>query len=370
MIIFWVVAALMSAAAAGLVLQRAARASVAVEAEDPAMALYRRQLQEIDELADRGLLADHERRSAHAEAGRRLLGADARAARPWSAGAARVPVFVLAALAPVAALSLYLFTGSPGAPDQPFAARLEQWRTSNPASLDPPKLAAVLKALTAQRPNDPEAFRYLAMASAASGDTAEAARAMRRAIQLAPQRADLWEGLSEVLLVEAQGEVTPQAEAALRQALQRDPKSVMARFHLARGRIEDGDRAGGLAEWRALLADLGDDPRSATLVAAIAEAEKGPAPAPAGPFGGAEQEAIRGMVAGLASRLETAPDDPEGWVRLVRSYAVLGETAARDAALAKARARFAGRADVLGELTAAAQTPPMSPAPPAQESRP
>ena len=39
----------------------------------------------------------------------------------------------------------------------------------------------------------------------------------------------------------------------------------------------------------------------------------------------AEQLAmIEGMVAGLAARLEDSPDDREGWLRLARSYKVLG----------------------------------------------
>ena len=32
------------------------------------------------------------------------------------------------------------------------------------------------------------------------------------------------------------------------------------------------------------------------------------------------------MVEGLAARLKVHPDDPAGWVRLVRAYTVLGET--------------------------------------------
>jgi cytochrome c-type biogenesis protein CcmH len=69
--------------------------------------------------------------------------------------------------------------------------------------------------------------------------------------------------------------------------------------------------------------------------------------------------AIRGMVAGLADRLKTRPDDPEGWVRLVRAYAVLGETAQRDAALKTARTRYAGRPEVLSQLDQAAAAEPM-----------
>jgi hypothetical protein len=47
-------------------------------------------------------------------------------------------------------------------------------------------------------------------------------------------------------------------------------------------------------------------------------------------------------------------------VRLVRAYAVLGETVRRDQTLGQARARFAGRADALAALSAAARAAPAS----------
>ena len=52
-------------------------------------------------------------------------------------------------------------------------------------------------------------------------------------------------------------------------------------------------------------------------------------------------------------------NDPEGWVRLVRSYAVLGDMARRDETLTKAKARFAAQPDVLKALDLAAKTEPM-----------
>jgi cytochrome c-type biogenesis protein CcmH len=45
-------------------------------------------------------------------------------------------------------------------------------------------------------------------------------------------------------------------------------------------------------------------------------------------------------------------------VRLVRAYAVLGESGKRDAALATARTRYAGRPDLLAALAAAARAGP------------
>jgi len=357
MIVFWVAASALAAAAAGLVLFRAAAASQ--PAVDPTSAVYRRQLAEIDELAQRGLIAEDERRSAHAEAGRRLLRAAEAGPETWRTGGT-VPLGILAAagVAAAATLGLYVLVGHPGSADQPFARRLAEWRASDPASLQAPELAAVLERLTQERPDDAEAFRFLAVARGASQDPAGALRAVKRAVQLAPRRADLWELLGQAEIAIGDGAVTPQAEAAFREAARLDPSAFAARFHLARAQIDLGDKAGGVAAWQALLADMpADDPRRGSLVQAIAEAQ-GQASSRPSPAEG-QLGMIRGMVQRLAARLAASPDDPQGWVRLVRAYAVLGDAPRRDAALASAKARFAGRPDVTAELDAAARAEPM-----------
>ncbi|MDP2215214.1 c-type cytochrome biogenesis protein CcmI [Phenylobacterium sp.] len=360
MIVFWIAVGVISAAIAGLVLHRAARAAASGETGDSTLPLYQRQLAEIEDLADRGLIAADERRSAHAEAARRLLSAADASGPAWTATmGGRRTLVALAAAAPVAALGLYLATGSPGYGDQPYAQRLDQWRAAPPTQLDAPRMAAVLRSVTQERPSDPEPLRFLAIAEMASGDAAAAARALRQALRLAPDRADLWESLGEALMVAAEGEVTPQAAAAFQRALEQDPQAATARFHLARGRIEAGEVAQGLAEWRSLLADLPmADPRRPVLQAAIADVSAGPRPTPsaAATVGAPE---ILAMVEGLAARLAVEPDDPEGWVRLVRSYGVLGDAARRDAALSQARARYADNPQILSQLTQAAAAEPM-----------
>lgn len=360
MIAFWVVAGVLSAACAGVILSSSARAAKRAGAADPTTALYRRQLREIDDLADRGLIPETERTTTHAEAARRLLAAADAQGPAWSADTAvRKPILVVAALTPLLALVAYIGVGSPGLPDQPFKSRVATWREADPASLTPPEMAVVLQTLIKERGGDVEAYGYLAQAEMASENPAGAARALRRAIELEPKRADLWEGLGEVLMIEAEGEIAPQAERAFQEALRLDPTSVNARFHLARARIEAGDQKEGLAAWRALAADLpAADPRRAAVQSAIAQAEGQPAPAAAPALGG-QLGAVQGMVASLAARLEESPDDPEGWVRLVRSYAVLGDQANRDAALAKARTKYAANPDVLKALDLAAKTEPM-----------
>jgi len=358
MILFWVVAGVLASAAAGLVLSRAGQAA-REEPVDPTSAVYRRQLAEIDDLADRGLIAEAERKSAHAEAGRRLLGAADAPVQTWAAGS-QGRGFVMAAvvLASAGALGAYVIVGQPGMADAPFTRRLAEWRAADPSSLNPLQLAAVLSRLTRERPNDPEAFYYLAVAEGAAQNPAEAVRAMRHAVQLAPHRADLWELFGQALVAQAGGQVTSEAQQAFREALKRDPKSIAARFHLARAQIDSGDRAAGVAAWRALLADLpADDFRRQPLVEAIAQAEGQPVGKAALPE--AQLAMIQGMVQGLAEKLSSSPDDPEGWVRLVRAYAVLGEAAKRDEALRQARQRYAGKPETLAQLDAAARAEPM-----------
>lgn len=356
MVVFWMAAGLLAVAAAAVILLRAARAAPEPGAEDPTLDVYRRQLSEIDDLAERGLMEPAEREAARAEAGRRLLGAAEASASGWVAPVAQRP-WILAASGVVglAALGGYLVLGQPGAADQPLERRIEAWRSGQLTDLTPPQLAAVLREALKVRP-EVEGFRFLALAEAQSDNPAAAARALRRAVALAPERADLWEMLGLSLLSQSGGEVTPDARDALAQAVRLNPEALAARFHLARGRAASGDREGGVNDLRALARSLpAGDPRLADIDTAIQEATQAPPAAAAGPASGM----INQMVAGLAERLKANPDDPEGWVRLVRSYAVLGDGPKRDAALEQARRRYGARPEVLEQLEKAAATEPM-----------
>lgn len=358
MFAFWIAAAALSAAAGWLMLRGARAASLRAVGEDPAVAVHRRQLAEIDDLATRGLLPESELRTARAEAGRRLLAvADAPVGGPAPVGGRRL-ILVIAALIPLTALGLYWTGGSPGAPDQPFHKRLADWRNGDPSTLDPPRMAALMRAIVVERANDPEAFKNLALAELASGDAMAASAALRRAVGLAPRRADLWAALGETFMAEGEGRVGADARAAFTEALRVDPASLSARYFLARADIADGKVEQGLAGWRALLASLpAADPSRAALAGEIAAVSRAGGLPEARPAASAQPDAaqIRGMVEGLEKRLGANADDPQGWVRLVRAWSVLGETRRRDAALTNARALYKGRPDILKALEEAAQ---------------
>jgi cytochrome c-type biogenesis protein CcmH len=341
-IVFWLSAALLSAALVGIMLLSAQRARSAPARQDPAVAVYRRQLAEIDALAGRDLVGQGEREAVRAEAGRRLLRAAESGGRPvrqvpeWTAPA-------LAILAPLSATAIYFGLGSPGFPDRSHQARLAEWRAA-PERLSPAEAAAVLTDLTRKRPDDPEAYAQLSRARLAAGDAFGAASAAERAAEMQPGDPSRWTGLAQALLA-----LDPPQPSAAGAALDRAEALTPADIDLLywRGRVAfaQDDAVGGLAVWRSLLLKLPEgDPRRAALERELAVATDSRPEVDA---------AIESMVAGLAARLREAPLDPEGWVRLVRAYAVMGREAELNAAMAEARRLFSGRPEVLRELDAA-----------------
>ena len=363
MLLFWLLAALISVAVAALIMARAAAAERRGEVVDPTLEVYRRQLTEIDDLADRGLLRPAEQVAAHAEAGRRLLGEAGRhAAEPQRASplVARRIVLAAAALAPATALLIYLFAGRPDYPDQPFKTRLKAWtaaaESGSTTGLAPAQLVAVLDASVARRPNDPRGLFLLGRFQASAGDLTSAARNLRRAAALTPRDAEIWAQLGRVLAEMAPDNLSDEATQAFQHANALDPTAPMPRYFLARADIAAGRTAAGLAVWRDLAGALppGDAGRVA-LEADIAEsARTGRLPQPvagpaelAGAVGGQQAAFIQSMVDRLAARLKAQPDDPAGWARLIRSYGVLGRNDLRQAATADARRLFKDRPDAL-----------------------
>jgi len=88
-----------------------------------------------------------------------------------------------------------------------------------------------------------------------------------------------------------------------------------------------------------------------------ASAESAPSAAPKADSAtlpaGHDAAAIQGMVDALAARLKQDGSDADGWVRLIRSYKVLGDSAKADAAAADAQRALAGDPAKLQQFNAA-----------------
>jgi cytochrome c-type biogenesis protein CcmH len=197
-------------------------------------------------------------------------------------------------------------------------------------------------------PEDPRLWVRLGAGYIAARDPDDAAKAFAKAIDAAEARGQhfsfLYSAYGEALTLAAMGAVPPAAEKAFAHALSLDPKDTAARYYLGLAAVGRGHSDAALALWQGLLADIpAASPLHAELIDRIAALR--------GRMGNAPD--IGAMVARLAARLKDHPDDPEGWRRLIRAYAVLGDRDRARAALSDARK--AARGESLAALDAEAK---------------
>jgi cytochrome c-type biogenesis protein CcmH len=370
----WLALALMTAAAIFAVLWPLARRADTLRSGSD-IAVYRDQLDEIDRDRAAGLIEDKEAAAAQVEVSRRLIAAaDAQAAAPMSPPAAlatgrRRAVAVLALIMlPLGAAGFYLALGSPFLPDQPLAPRLAAARGNQ----SPDRLIAQVEAHLERNPDDGRGWEVIAPIYLRLGRFEDAVKARRNALRLNGETAEREAALGEALVFAANGVVTAEAKAAFEKSVARDASDVQARYFLGLAAEQDGNRVQAAAIWHALIDAAAPDASWLDFVrGALARVETGAAPgAPSGAPSpdasrgrspgaspgpseaqvaasadlSADQRSgmIRGMVEGLSERLHHDGSDVEGWLRLVRSYMVLGERDKARAAVADARRALAG----------------------------
>jgi cytochrome c-type biogenesis protein CcmH len=314
------------------------------------LVVYRDQLAEVERDLARGVLAAEHAEAARAEIARRILALKPADADSGSGASPRTAVIAILLL-PVVAGMLYWRLGSPSLADQPFAGRTAAGTATaaaTPTDIDMSEALARLGAHLKEHPEDLTGWLLFARAELGIGRYQEAADAYRHAAELSGHRADISGDWGEAQVLAAGGTVTPAAKEALAAGLRDSEAAPRSRYYLALGQMQQGEVKGALAAWVDLAAEapanadwlplvrqriaeaastLGIDPATlkattdAPADAAVAEAAK--AAASASPE---ERRAmILAMVGTLASRLESQPDDVEGWARLGRSYMVLNQ---------------------------------------------
>ena len=316
-------------------------------------------LVENDRDRDSGRISNDDAAAARAELGRRLLALTRTGgAEPHDTtrhtGSPRILVPALTALAvPLAAVGLYAATGSPALPDRPIAARQQA-----PDATDMPALIARAEAQLAQDPDDVRGWASLAPIYRRQGRFADSRDAWRRALPglTGIERSFALTEIVEITAVETNG-IDETGQAMLAEALSIAPDNSKADFLLVAAREAGSDDATRLAEWRALVERHRDAPGEWLPLARqrIASLSRNDTPTAGeivtAPDAGRD-EMIAGMVDGLASRLAEDPDDAEGWLRLIRSYAVLNRHEEAATALGTAKETFTNDAEVTRRLAA------------------
>jgi cytochrome c-type biogenesis protein CcmH len=266
---------------------------------------------------------------------------------------------------------VYSRLGAPGYPDMSLASRIEaadaarvnrisqseaEEKVPAGATVQAPspdfiRLMEQLRTAVAERPRDLQGALLLARNEAALGNFAAARKAQARVLSIKGDQAtaDDYVDYADMMVLAAGGYVSPEAEAALRAALTRDPQNGPARYYVGLLQAQTGRPDNAFSTWDAALRE---GPPDATWIAAIrAQIEEmafragvnytlppegqAPATAPSGPsaedIANAEDMApedrmamIRNMVQSLSDRLALQGGNSSEWARLISELGVLG----------------------------------------------
>ncbi|MBV2361413.1 c-type cytochrome biogenesis protein CcmI [Thalassococcus sp. CAU 1522] len=402
MTVFWIATgalALIVAALLVLALLRGRRETGPAAAFD--LQVYRDQLKEIDRDAARGIIQPAEAERLRTEVSRRLLAADSQAQAETAAasqprGAALVLAAVIALVVIGGGFGLYWQIGAVGYPDLPLAQRIanaEDARTNRPSQAEAEaglpvsapneapeeylELVERLRAAVSERPTDLQGLALLARSEATLGNYRAAYQTQQQIIAVRGDEATArdYADLADMMILAAGGYVSPEAQAALEQVLERDPRNGVARYYSGLMMAQTGRPDVAFRTWDRLLSESSDEaPWVPPILAQIQdlayragvpdyqvpaiESASGPSredmEAAADMDPEDRQAMIRGMVDGLAERLATEGGPPEEWARLINALAVLGERDQAQAILTEAQTVFAESPEALQMLAQAA----------------
>ena len=276
--LFWFAAlALVAAALASLLWPLLRRRDGAGDAgpEDLAAAasVYRDQRRQLDEDLAAGAITADEHKAALDELASRLsaevastpgsgavAGATSRA--PWIAALALVAVL------PAAAVLAYLALGNPATlTPSPHGAAAAQGVSDEQVRAMVESLAQKMKA----NPGDPNGWLLLARSYSAMGRFPDAVDAYKQAAERGTPDAQLYADWADAAAMTQGRKLAGAPEALVARALALDPKNGKALALSATARLERGDVAGSLVQWRelrALLPNGSDDAREIDTVIA------------------------------------------------------------------------------------------------------
>jgi cytochrome c-type biogenesis protein CcmH len=380
---FWLILALMTGAAVFAVLWPLAKPKGDARSGSE-VEVYRDQLDELERDLKAGAIGATEAKAARIEIARRLLTA-ADAAKADSAETSlvkttryrRAAIVAVLVLLPLGAISLYLRLGSPELASE---NSIPSHDTPSDQQTEMENLVAKVEAHLQKNPEDGRGWEVLAPVYMQFRRYSDSVSAWRSALLLLGESAERQANLGEALVAEANGIVTDEANNAFVRAVTLDKTTVSARYYLGVAALQDGKREEAARIWRDLIAGA---PKGAGWVAEVRTALARVEGAPGSPSRGttAEQMApamtqspdqqtamIRGMVDGLAARLKQDGSDLDGWVRLVRSYKVLGELDKARAAISDAEHALDNDPDTRKRLDAALKELNVSALTPAESS--
>ncbi len=264
MVVFWLLATLMTALALAFILVPLlrGRGTVGPSALEANLAVLRGQRSEIEADVANGVLPASERDEAMAELMERAQGELARAAdRPGRAASAKRPWNTMAAVAafavPALAFGVYAWLGTPGALDSRVPAHADA------SKLNDQQIEAMVDNLARkvrQRPDDPRGWALLARSLSAMGRFDEAVEAYEHLSQLVPDDASILADYADTLGMAQDRSLAGRPFELVKKALEIDPHHRKALALAGTAAMDAGDYANAYKYWQSLAAEL--DPGS------------------------------------------------------------------------------------------------------------
>ncbi len=403
--VFWVIIfamALVTAGTLALAIRRGYAGAEPATAHD--LKVYRDQLAEVDRDLARGVLDPQDAERVRTEISRRILAADAGRATTYKPGASGPGAVWMAAVGLVLVAgsgTLYLQLGAPGYGDLALKDRIaaaESLRQTRPGQAaaeagigpgelprpgepgeDYSELVERLREVVDQRPDDLRGLQLLALSERNLGNYAAGYAAYSRYVELRGEEATAEEyaDLADMMILAAGGYVSPEAEAALSEALSRDPGNGPAQYYWGLMHAQTGRPDRAFRIWDALLRQgPADAPWVPPIEAQIEElawyagagdyvmpVPGGGTPGPtsrdveaAGAMSAAERmQMIEGMVGGLSERLASDGGTAAEWAQLITALGVLGRTGDARSVYEDALAAFDARPEALDLINQAGE---------------
>ena len=392
MILFWFTAAALAGLVAALLVVTLNRRDMSQVIEQThEVKFYQSQLAEIDMAEWRNLLNQEDAEQSRREVSRRLIGAfektkslqrlSGTAPRALTLSASGLLVLILIP----GTFAIHSQLGAPSIADLPLQERLieaERLRMTRPAQAE----VVNVQNLTMNAPNDTElislveelrgklsgttnnieGLRLLVRSELSIGQVRRAIETQQRLIDLLGKQtlAEDYSQLADLLVFEAKGYISPEAETAIMQALALDAKNVTARYHLGMMFGQTGRPDVAVSMWSRLVEDLPpSSPILADLHINLPEAARLagmtiqlPSTVPKIDVPALDEETkqsvismseteraelIESMVKGLQERLYEAGGSREEWAQLIYSLLLIGDSNSAQESLEKARNQFA-----------------------------
>lgn len=336
-----------------------------VDSESYDKSVYLEQLDEVDRDLERGQIVAPEAELAKAEIARRLIALDVSTTKSRSADnfttASLVTAICTFVLLPITSVATYMVLGSPQRTDMPLEARMK----ADPKTQSVEVLVARAEARARKNPNEVQGWQVLAPVYMRLGRVNDAISAYRKIILLAGSSSLIEASLGEALTIAAGGEITVEAKQHFEAAAKADQGAIKPRFFLAVALGQENKLEEAIQAWESLLASgsqnaawyqpaqkelarirkMAGQP-AAPMVANNANSQKLGGPSKQDIANAASMSTedrssmIAGMVANLEAKLEDDPSNLNGWLRIIRSYTVLGRKKDAAKALTKALKQF------------------------------